>query len=466
MELGDLRGVGPKRLNALHAAGIHSLRDLLYTVPIRYLNMGDLTAVADARHGAQQAFRLQKAGTPKVFYHGGLARVTCELRDDTGEIAGVWFNQPWMRDVLFKKDSFLLFGRVEHAPRSVRLINPRLEDSVRIVPVYRAVEDIPNRTREKFVGQALDCAEQICAEALPDAVLRQYGLLRSAEAIRILHRPDTMEHIAAAQRRIAFEQLLLYQIAVRQFKRRREGGRAVAIPRGAEEAWWESLPFPPTAAQRRTLLEITADLRKPAAMARMVQGDVGCGKTAIAFGAMALCARAGVQAALMAPTEILARQHMESAKQLLEPLGVRCGLLLSGMKAPDRRTALESIRSGAWQAVIGTHALISEGVHYQNLGLCITDEQHRFGVSQRTRLIHKGSGAAPHLLVMSATPIPRSLALMMYGDLDISVVDELPPGRTPVKTRIVPPEKRDDMYQYLREELATGQPGIHRVPVD
>lgn len=456
MELGDLRGVGPKRLDALHAAGIHSLRDLLYTVPIRYLNMGDITAVAAARHGAQQAFRLVKAGKPKVFYHGGLARVTCTLRDDTGVLTGCWFNQPWMRDVLVKRDTFLLFGRVERSAGSVRLVNPRLEDSVRIMPVYRAVEDVPNKTRETFVAQALEDAERICAETLPDRILGQYGLLRSAEAIRILHRPDSMERVAAAQRRIAFEQLLLYQIAVRQFKRQRGNGRAVVIPRGAENAWWESLPFAPTAAQRRTLLEITADLRKPAAMARMVQGDVGCGKTAIALGAMALCARAGVQAALMAPTEILARQHLESAKRLLEPLGVRCGLLLSGMKAPDRRAALEAIRSGAWQAVIGTHALISEGVRYQNLGLCITDEQHRFGVSQRTRLIRKGIGADPHLLVMSATPIPRSLALMMYGDLDISVVDELPPGRTPVVTRIVPPEKRNDMYQYLREELLRG----------
>lgn len=457
MELSDLRGVGAIRLQALHAAGIHSLRDLLYTVPYRYLNMGGLCAVADARPGATQAFRLTKKAAPKVFYHGGLARVTCPFTDGSGEITGCWFNQPWMRDVLGKKDTFLLYGRVERSGKTLRLINPRVEETLRIVPVYRAIEGIPNKTREALIRQALEGAEQICADPLPDAVLQRYNLLPSAAAIRILHQPDTMENVGSAQKRVAFEQLLLYQIAVRQLKRKQRAGHALPIARGAQEAFWRTLPFTPTGAQKRTLAEIAADLQRPSAMARMVQGDVGCGKTAIAFGAIALCAGAGAQAAFMAPTEILARQHLESAKKLLEPLGIACGLLLSGMKAPDRRAALENIRSGRWQAVIGTHALISEGVEYQNLSLCITDEQHRFGVAQRTRLLRKGKGgAAPHLLVMSATPIPRSLALMMYGDLDISVVDELPPGRTPVKTRIVPPEKRDDMYRYLREELAQG----------
>ncbi|MBN1778193.1 MAG: ATP-dependent DNA helicase RecG [Clostridiales bacterium] len=458
MELSSLRGIGPKRLTALHAAGIHSLRDLLYAVPCRYRDMGALTSVADARHGADQAFRLRKQGEPKIYYHGKLSRVTCKFTDDTGGLTGCWFNQPWMRQLLQKKDSFLMYGKVERFKTSLQLTNPRLEDSMRIVPVYRAIEGIPNKTRETLIGQLLEDADAICKETLPEAMLQRYALMPSALAVRILHRPDTMAHVAQAQRRIAFEQLLLYQIAVRQFKRRRKDGKVLSIAQGAEDAYWRTLPFAPTGAQKRTLSEITGDMRKPEAMARMVQGDVGCGKTAIAFGAMALCARAGCQAAFMAPTEILARQHFESAKKLLEPQGVRCGLLLSGMKTAERKNALANIRSGAWQVVIGTHALISENVRYSNLGLCITDEQHRFGVSQRTRLIQKGSGtaAAPHLLVMSATPIPRSLALMMYGDLDVSVVDELPPGRTPVKTRIVPQEKRADMYRYLRAELERG----------
>ena len=456
MELSSLRGIGPKRLEALHAAGIHSLRDLLYLVPVRYRDMGDLACAADARHGASQVFRLRRAGEPKLYYHRKLARVTCKFADDTGTITGCWFNQPWMRQVLEKNNEFLLYGKVEHNKSSVWLINPSVEDSVRIVPVYRAIEGIPNKTRETLIQQLLPQADIICAETLPADVLLEYGLMRSAEAIRVLHQPDTMPQVARAQRRIAFEQLLLYQLAVRQFKRKRRNGRALPIPQAAENAYWNTLPFTPTKAQQRTLLEITADLRKPVAMARMVQGDVGCGKTAIAFGAAALCAQAGYQAAFMAPTEILARQHLESAKALLEPLGIRCGLLLSGMKAAQKRDALQHIQSGAWQVIIGTHALISEGVTYKHLALCITDEQHRFGVAQRTRLLKKGGTAAPHLLVMSATPIPRSLALMMYGDLDVSVVDELPPGRRPVITRIVSADKRGDMYRYLRGELEKG----------
>ncbi len=251
--------------------------------------------------------------------------------------------------------------------------------------------------------------------------------------------------------------MLLYQIAVRELKHTRQAGYAMAVPSGAEDAFWATLPFAPTAAQLRTLREIADDLRKPLAMARMVQGDVGCGKTAVAFGAIRVCVQAGYQAALMAPTEILARQHLDSARCLLEPLGIHCGLLLGGMPAKERRAALEAIASGAWQLVIGTHALIGEGVRYARLGLCVTDEQHRFGVEQRTRLLRKGGDLPPHLLVMSATPIPRTLALAMFGDLDVSVIDELPPGRTPVRTRIVPEEKRREMYLYVRNALQAGR---------
>jgi len=221
------------------------------------------------------------------------------------------------------------------------------------------------------------------------------------------------------------------------------------------EEFWKTLPFSPTNAQRNALKEILRDMAAKAPMARLVQGDVGCGKTAIAFGAMYACAQYGWQCALMAPTEILAEQHYESAKAMLEPLGVKCGLLKGGMGAKARREAKEAIASGQWQAVIGTHALISKDIEYKNLGLVITDEQHRFGVEQRTVLQEKG--ASPNVLVMSATPIPRTLSLILYGDLDITVVGELPPGRTPVKTRIVPEAKREGMYGFLLSEIANGR---------
>ena len=226
-------------------------------------------------------------------------------------------------------------------------------------------------------------------------------------------------------------------------------------PEGIAQAFWDTLPFSPTRAQRRVLDEVIGDLRAPYPMARLVQGDVGSGKTAIAFAAMYAAVSAGWQCALMAPTEILASQHMESARKMLEPLGISCGLLTGSLTPKKKREAHEAIASGAWQVVIGTHALITEGVEYRKLGLVITDEQHRFGVKQRTTLSQKGE--SPNVLVMSATPIPRTLSLILYGDLDISIVDELPPGRTPVKTNIVPEVKRKDMYGFLRSEVQKGR---------
>ncbi len=454
MELNDLHGVGQARRKALHAAGIDSLRDLLYAIPIRYRNLGECVTLADARDGEKQTLQLARLGEPKLSRYGTRTRVTCRFSDATGEATGYWFNQPWMRDALMKRQQFLLHGKVERGGRSVRLLNPTLEDALRIVPLYRPLEGVPQKTRLHLVEQALPMVDDLCPETLPASLLAQYDLMGAPEAILALHAPQSMEQVAQAQRRFAFEQMLLYQIAVRDLRSARRAGRALAIPPRAEEAYWARLPFAPTGAQRRTLLEIAADLQKPQAMARMVQGDVGCGKTAIALGAIQLCVNAGCQAAMMAPTEILARQHFESATQLLEPLGIRCGLLLGGMAARERREALAAIASGAWQVVIGTHALIGEHVVYRDLALCVTDEQHRFGVAQRTQLLSKGGDMAPHLLVMSATPIPRSLALVMFGDLDVSVVDELPPGRTPVQTRIVPEERRKDMYLFLRDTLA------------
>ncbi len=327
------------------------------------------------------------------------------------------------------------------------------------MPIYRPIEGLPQRTHEGLLRQALEQADAACPETLPEAVRERYGLLPYAEALRRLHRPATIAEAADGQRRISFEQLLLYQLAVRSLRDSRRAGFAMAFDKNAVDAYWRSLTFAPTGAQKRVLDEIARDLRGPEAMARMVQGDVGCGKTAVAFGAMELCVRAGYQAALMAPTELLARQHYEDMRDFLAAKGISCGLFLGGMKAKERREALAAIESGAWRVIIGTHALIGESVVYENLGLCVTDEQHRFGVGQRTRLLRKGerNARAPHLLVLSATPIPRSLALILYGDLALSVIDELPPGRKPVTTRIVPEAKRAAMYEFVRKELQRGR---------
>lgn len=459
MELSQIKGIGKARLNALHAAGICSLRDLLYTLPTRYKDLGQITPVAQAQPGTRVAMHLVREGEAKLTMHGRLSRVTCTFTDDTGRIGAVWFNQPYMRTVLNNGTRFTLYGLVEAHGNGRQLMNASVEKELRIIPVYRPIEGLPQKTHESIVLQALEYAETICPETLPQDVLSQHQLCSCAWAIRTLHAPQSMDDIAQAQRRFAFEQMLLYQAAVRMVRDIRKAGYPIAIAQTAQNDFWNAMPFHPTAAQERTLAEIAEDLAGNRAMARMVQGDVGSGKTAVAMGAMLLCAQAGYQCALMAPTEILARQHYEGMKDFFEQRGFGCGLLLGSMTARERRQARHCLETGQWRIAIGTHALISKSISYQNLGLCVTDEQHRFGVAQRTALINKGADGqrSPHLLVMSATPIPRSLALVMFGDLDISIMDELPPGRLPVATRIVSEDKRGGMYGFLKKELDEGR---------
>ena len=463
MELSQLQGVGKARLEAMHAAGILSLRDLLYTVPVKYKDASAVIPAAAARAGEYACFYLRRVGEPKLAWFGKTCRVTSHWEDVSGELECSWFNQPWMKETLMKRTSALLYGRAERYGSTWRLVNPSLEDETRIAPVYRPVKGLPQKTHDKLVKQAMAFVESVCPETLPEGLLQKYNLRCCADSLRSLHAPQSMEDVGSARRRIAFEQMLLYQAAVYRVKSLRRHGVPMVLPEDRQRAYWSLLPFEPTAAQRRSLREIVSDMASDTAMARMVQGDVGCGKTAIAVGAMQLCTEAGYQAALMVPTEILARQHYAYCKTFFEKQGIACGLLVGGMCAGERRKAMIHLSNGDWRVVIGTHALISSEVVYQQLGLCITDEQHRFGVSQRTALLNKGlrgqgkDSRSAHLLVMSATPIPRSLALVMFGDLDVSVVDELPPGRLPVITRIVPEEKREDMYVFLRKMLAAGQ---------
>ena len=459
MELSEIKGIGEKRLQALHAAGICSLRDLLYTVPFQYRDLSRVTSIADAEAGERVCMRLVREGPPKLYRHGKLVRVSCVFSDETGRITVCWFNQPWMRENLERQTRLTLFGLVESYGGRKQLLNPSVETELRIIPVYRPIEGVAQRVHEAAVRQALAYADEICVETLPESIRRRHRLCTGAEAIRWLHAPLSLDEVTRAQRRFAFEQMLLYQAAVRMVKDVRGRAPALASQEEAREMFWASLPFVPTDAQRRTLDEIARDMARRRAMARMVQGDVGSGKTAVALGAMLLCAQAGYQCALMAPTDILARQHYEGMRAYFEKHGFGCVLLVSGMPAKERRQVLSRLETGEASVAIGTHALIGSGVRYHRLGLCVTDEQHRFGVAQRTALINKGKNGdiAPHLLVMSATPIPRSLALVMFGDLDLSIIDELPPGRLPVATRIVGEEKREDMYGFLRREIEAGR---------
>lgn len=462
MELSDLNGVGKIRLEALHAAGIYSLRDLLYSVPEKYRDVSRTVDVSQAEPGMRQGFRLLRQGEAKLArFKGNMTRVTCAFTDDSGMLEGCWFNQPWMRETLNKGTRFLLFGLVEMRGGRKQLTNPSVESEERIVPLYRPIEGVPQKTHETIVRQALESVDQVCEETLPLSLLERYSLWPRVRAIQCLHAPRSMEEVALAQRRFAFEQMLLYQASARSMSDLRSQGIPVPSTRATLQTYWASLPFTPTEAQRRTLEEIARDMAGEKSMARMVQGDVGSGKTAVAMGAMLLCAQAGYQSALMAPTEILARQHYESMRAYYQKQGITVGLLIGGMPVKERRQALDAIANAQWQIVIGTHALIGKSVRFSRLALCVTDEQHRFGVAQRTSLLNKSTNDAAsrkaHVLVMSATPIPRSLALVLFGDLDVSVIDQLPPGRMPVKTRLVPEDKRKAMYGFLRKEMQTGR---------
>ena len=457
MQLSELKGVGPTRLERLRAVGISSLRDLLCAFPVRYEDRTRVTPCSLAQEGPC-GVRGVLVTEPSLQRYNGITRVTATLQDASGRLALAWYNAPWMKQNLRAGEEVTLWGRLYVKNGKRTLLNAAMVTEEGILPVYRAVPGLPAKTYRAMVADALAETERCCPETLPDSFRERHGLMRRPEAVREAHRPTGMERLGEARRRIAFEEALMYQAALGLLRHREGKGIPLALGADAAEAWWRSLPFPPTGAQKRVLEAIAEDLRGGRPMSRLVQGDVGCGKTAVAFGAIAMTCGAGCQAAMMAPTEILARQHYESAAAQLAPLGVSCGLLLGSMKASEKRRAREALETGEWQAVFGTHALISESVRYRNLGLVITDEQHRFGVRQRSVLQEKGrtEESLPHVLVMSATPIPRTLALILYGDLDVSVIDEMPPGRTPVRTRLVPPEKREDMYGYLRREIAAG----------
>ncbi len=459
MDLFSLRGIGPARAEGLRAVGITSLRDLLFTLPVRYEDHSTVIPCALAAEGPVCVEGMIESKPVLQAFHG-LTKVSVKLRDGSGTLQLQWFNAPWMTRNLHAGETRRFYGRLTEKNGRRVLQNPSVVTEPGWIPVYRPVSGFPAKSFRKLMEDALRTLPESCPETLPESFRAEYNLCPLETALRQVHFPESLEALRAARRRISFERMLLYLVFVSM-----EGSeRKAAIPlegcAAAADEYLAGLPFTPTGAQARALREIAADLEKPRAMARMVQGDVGCGKTAIAFGAIAMTVKAGLQSAMMAPTEILARQHYENALETLAPLGIRCSLLTGSTRAKERREILEQLQTHTCDAVFGTQALFSRDVVYDRLGLVITDEQHRFGVRQRSSLQRKGLGeneTYPHVLVMSATPIPRSLALILYGDLDLTLVDELPAGRIPVKTRLVPEEKRSDLYRFVREEAKKGR---------
>ena len=459
MNLNDLEGIGPVRMKTLRAVGIVSLRDLLFTLPLRYEDHNTVSPCSSKTPGNILVSGTFQEALKSAHFHG-ISRLTGTITDESGKLPVCWFNEPWMAKQIMPGTPVRLYGRLNIKNGRRVLQNPRVVTDTGWIPVYKAMKGFPAKSFRKLIEQALEHLEDCCPETLPPSFRIQNRLCELNFALREAHFPGSMMNLEIARRRLAFERILVYLLYVSIAGKVR--GRSVPMhimPETAEK-YWNSLPFEPTDAQRKVLLDAAADMQGDQAMARLVQGDVGSGKTAVAFGAMYLAKEAGFQSSLMAPTEILAAQHYQNACGVLAPLGLKCRLLTGSTKAKERREILKELAEGNCDAVFGTHALISRDVAYSNLGLVITDEQHRFGVRQRTALQEKGATkeeTGPHVMVMSATPIPRSLALILYGDLDISVIGELPKGRKAVKTRIVPESKREDMYGFLRQEAAKGR---------
>ncbi len=459
MKLGDLEGIGPVRLESLRAMGIVSLRDLLFTLPIRYEDHHTVFPCKTNRPGSILVEGLFQDSLKASYFHG-ISRVQGTIHDSSGKLSVCWYNEPWIAKQIRPGEPVRLYGRLNIKDGRRTLQNPRIVTDSGWIPVYRAIKGFPAKSFRKLIENALEHLEDTCPETLPQGFRLNNRLCELNFALREAHFPSSMVSLEIARRRLSYERILVYLLYVAVSGKTRRASCPFSTDLNQQQIYWASLPFEATSAQRKVLSEIAEDLNGNRAMARLVQGDVGSGKTAVAFGSVYLSYLSGFQSSMMAPTEILASQHFESARKILEPLGVRCRLLTGSTKARERKQILSELSDGSCHAVFGTHALISRDVNYNKLGLVITDEQHRFGVNQRTALEQKGMtgvGFSPHVLVMSATPIPRSLALILYGDLDISVINELPKGRQPVKTRLVPEFKREDMYRFLRSEIQKGR---------
>ena len=456
-----LKGVGEARAALLKRLKIKTIRDLLNDFPRVYEDRSRVVPIGELQEG-ENACVCAEVTSPVVSYRrpGGRQLSKFTISDDTASLQVTVFNAKYL--CVSQGETYRFYGKAERLGRRFFMTNPVIETpeshrkTARILPVYRLTEGLANTAVIRMVENALPLVESM-EETLPASILDAHGLMGIQDAYREVHVPQNEKTLAEARRRMAFEELFTLSLGLAMLKKDR-GETGEQLPRPDMAPFYAALPFALTDAQRRVIDESLQDMTSPdgTAMRRMVQGDVGSGKTVVAAALAYAAAQGGAQAAMMAPTEILARQHYAGLSSLLEPLGVRMGLLTAGMPAAARREVQEQLAAGRIDFVIGTHALLSEGVTFSRLRLAITDEQHRFGVRQRARLREKAE-IPPHMLVMSATPIPRTLAMVLYGDMDLSVIDELPPGRVPVDTRAPTEEYRDAVYGFMRRQLDRGR---------
>jgi ATP-dependent DNA helicase RecG len=486
-----LKGVGPQRAELLAQRGIYTLEDLLNYLPFRYEDRIQFSKIKEVQPNRVYTLRARvMSGQAVRGMYGRDAIYHLLVQDDSGSLPCKFFHGGYLEGRLQPGQELILHGKVEidkQRPARREMVNPQIEvlsgeevDSTemgRIVPIYEAVGTFGSRQIRRAIYATLQNLEQYIVDVLPVDLRQRLNLPSRRDAIIQTHFPASDESLEAlnefrspAQHRLIFEEFFLYQLSLALGRRATRKENAVPFrvrEDKVREALKKILPFKPTAAQKRVLAEIAADLERPLPMNRLLQGDVGSGKTIVALEAAVIAMENGCQAALMAPTEILAVQHYLAARRILAPGGYRVELLISGLKSAQKSAVRERIRTGEAQLVIGTHALIEENVEFLRLGFVAIDEQHRFGVLQRKKLMDKAvkHGHAPHVLVLTATPIPRTLSLTLYGDLDVSIIDELPPGRTPIATRMTTESHLPGVWESLRREVQAGHQAYVVYPV-
>ena len=482
-----LKGVGPARAELLAKRGIRTFEDLLGYLPFRYEDRIRFAKIRDIAPGQTYTVQAEVLSGSLVRYtraRGGVYHLL--VRDSSGSLSCKFFHGNYLEGKLKAGQRIVLHGKAEldpNRPGRIEMINPEYEllgageaDSTevgRIVPIYEAIGGISSRVMRRIIYTALENLGGVIPDPLPAELLARYKFPSRRDAIHFVHFPPQTESVEAlnsfrsqAQQRLIFEEFFFYQlsVALRRKAAQQQPGIAFRVREPAiREALKRVLPFKPTEAQKRALGEIAADLERPMPMNRLLQGDVGCGKTIVALEAAAIVIENGCQVALMAPTEILAVQHYLAARKTFARAGYAVDLLISGMKPAEKKAALERVRSGAAQLIVGTHALLEPQVEFARLGLVIVDEQHRFGVLQRKELMEKA--ALPDVLVMTATPIPRTLSLTLYGDLDISVIEQMPPGRVPIETRWSSEAHLPGVWEFLRRESSAGRQAYIVYPV-
>jgi len=471
-KVSEVPGVGLGYEKKLDKLGIHTVRDLLMYFPRRWDDFSKITPIASIKVGEQVSVRGTVFDIATKRSKRGTPVTEAIITDDTGTIKAVWFNQRFLENSLRKGDDVFLAGTLEWAYGQVSMASPvwekvgtdvsvsDLKHVGRIVPVYKETEGLSSKWLRAKIAPLAKLVYGI-HDYLPDQVKQKHNLTDLPAAVRAMHYPENFDELKKAQYRMTFENLYLMMLAVLENKKELDRNRAISVEYDEQSGkkFVESLPYRLTEAQRKAAWQILKDLARSEPMNRLLEGDVGSGKTVVAAMAALMCAQAGFQVVLIAPTEILARQHYEGFQALLNSFDVVVGMLTGSTKTSERKEILKKVEDGEIQILVGTHALLSPDLKFWTLALVIVDEQHRFGVDQRNVLkaANGKTGKIPHFLSMSATPIPRTLAITVFGDLDISVLDEMPPGRKKVSTHLVPPEKRIDSYNYIKEKVGEGR---------